>query len=330
MGNFNKLPFHEDICSSLMSLRVTSSPNHPTSNIEDAFSSTNTPDYTPTSSDYLPTSSGNTSSDSLNNSSGLELLPPKKRGHERSSSSTFAIPQAFEIGESSHKISLECHEEQIKEILNHLDELSLDRIEHIEDKIEGLGNGLILILCNLLNVDRMTPKRTSTSAAPTMTQAAIRKLVADSVVVALEAQAATMANANNTNRNTGPKETPVKKKEKYKEFISCQPFYFNGTKGAVGLIRWFKLTESVFSCSNCAKENKLTFSTGILTDDALSWWNAYAQPIGIKQANKTTWTELKRLLTNKYYPRTKVKKMEYEFYNLIVKGNDLKTYVRIF
>ncbi|GKA88062.1 hypothetical protein Tco_0809826, partial [Tanacetum coccineum] len=47
----------------------------------------------------------------------------------------------------------------------------------------------------------MSPKRTSTSEAPAMTQAAIRKLVADSVAAALEAQAATMANADNTNRN---------------------------------------------------------------------------------------------------------------------------------
>ncbi|GJY64210.1 hypothetical protein Tco_0465670 [Tanacetum coccineum] len=36
-----------------------------------------------------------------------ELLPPKKRGCDRSSSSTFALPQNFEIGESSHKTSLE-------------------------------------------------------------------------------------------------------------------------------------------------------------------------------------------------------------------------------
>ncbi|GKF84390.1 hypothetical protein Tco_0249288, partial [Tanacetum coccineum] len=70
-----------------------------------------------------------------------ELLPLKKRDRNRSSSSTSALPQEFEIGESSRKTSLECHEEQIKEILNHLDELSLDRIEHIEDKIEGLRNG---------------------------------------------------------------------------------------------------------------------------------------------------------------------------------------------
>ncbi|GJZ21049.1 reverse transcriptase domain-containing protein [Tanacetum coccineum] len=176
----------------------------------------------------------------------------------------------------------------------------------------------------------MPPKRTSTSTAPAMTQAAIRQLVADSVAGALEAQAATMANTDNPNRNTGPRETPIAKRGNYKEFISCQPFYFNGTEGTIDLIRWFERTESVFSRRNCAEENKVTFATGTLTNDALSWWNAYAQPIGIEQANKITWTELKRLLTNKYCPRTEIKKMEDEFYNLVVKGNDLKTYIRRF
>ncbi|GKF03159.1 hypothetical protein Tco_0030082, partial [Tanacetum coccineum] len=121
----------------------------------------------------------------------------------------------------------------------------------------------------------MPPKRTSTSTAPAMTQAAIRQLVADSVAAALEAQAANMANTDNINRNTRPRETPVARKGNYNEFISCQPFYFNGTEGVVGLIHWLERTESVFSRSNCAEENKVTFSTGTLTDDALSWWNAY-------------------------------------------------------
>ncbi|GKD95337.1 hypothetical protein Tco_1375174 [Tanacetum coccineum] len=134
----------------------------------------------------------------------------------------------------------------------------------------------------------MPPKRTSTSKAPTMTQAAIKKLVADSVTVALEAQAVTMAGTSNPNRNTDPTGTPVAKTGNYKEFISCQPFYFNGTKGAVGLIRWFEGTESVFSRSKCVEENKVTFATGTLTNDALSWWNAYTQPTRVEQANQIT------------------------------------------
>nr|GEV38311.1 reverse transcriptase domain-containing protein [Tanacetum cinerariifolium] len=112
--------------------------------------------------------------------------------------------------------------------------------------------------------------------------------------------------------------------------MSCQPFYFNGTEGAVGLIHWFEQTKSVFSHSSCTKDCKMKFATGTLTEDALSWWNFYAKPIGIVQANKITWTKLKRLLTNKYCPRTEVKKMEDGFYNLVVKGNDLKTYIRRF
>ncbi|GJS53369.1 putative reverse transcriptase domain-containing protein [Tanacetum coccineum] len=74
----------------------------------------------------------------------------------------------------------------------------------------------------------MAPKRTPTSATLAMSQAAIRKLVADNVFAALEVQAATMANADNTNRNTRPREAPVARKCSYKEFMSCQSFNIKG------------------------------------------------------------------------------------------------------
>ena len=45
-----------------------------------------------------------------------------------------------------------------------------------------------------------------------MTQAAIRKLIDDGIVVALETQAAAMANTDNTNRNTETNGTPVARK----------------------------------------------------------------------------------------------------------------------
>ncbi|GKE27123.1 hypothetical protein Tco_1442507 [Tanacetum coccineum] len=130
------------------------------------------------------------------------------------------------------------------------------------------------------------------------------KLVADSVATALKAQAATMANADNTNRNTGQSGTPVARKCSYKEFMNCQPFNFKGTEGTLGLIRWFERTESVFSRSNCIKDCKVKFATGTLTEETLSWWNSFAQPIGIKEAYKITWFEFKKLLIKKYCPRT--------------------------
>ncbi|GJT12511.1 hypothetical protein Tco_0859553 [Tanacetum coccineum] len=90
----------------------------------------------------------------------------------------------------------------------------------------------------------MPLKRTSTSETSAITLAAIQQLITNSISLALAAQAATIANADNSNRNTGPREILVAKRGNYKEFISCHPFYFNGMEGAVGLIRWFEWTES--------------------------------------------------------------------------------------
>ncbi|GJZ40175.1 hypothetical protein Tco_0586738 [Tanacetum coccineum] len=74
----------------------------------------------------------------------------------------------------------------------------------------------------------MPPKRTSTSKTPAITLAAIQQLINDGISSALKAQAASMASDSNPNRNTGPTGTPVAKMGNYKEFVSCQPFYFKG------------------------------------------------------------------------------------------------------
>ncbi|GJW45456.1 hypothetical protein Tco_0074255 [Tanacetum coccineum] len=133
-----------------------SSPNHPTSDIEDAFSS-NFPDYIPASPDYVPASPGKTYSSSSNNSFGLvpKASPTLSLFHDdpymKVMQAYYAkespippptiVPPSSMLSPISRKTSIERHKEQIEENLNHLDKLSLDRIEHIEDKIEGLGNG---------------------------------------------------------------------------------------------------------------------------------------------------------------------------------------------
>ncbi|GJV40421.1 putative reverse transcriptase domain-containing protein [Tanacetum coccineum] len=243
-----------------------SSPDHPTSNMEDAFS-LNFPNYLPLASlDYIPTSPRKTYSSSSNSFGIVPLTSPTlSLSHD---DPYMKVLQAFYTEKSP------------------IPPPTIIPPSLIPKPQEFFPPEEFL----------MPPKRTSTSEAPAMTQDAIRKLVANSVTAALEAQAATMANAN-PNRNTGPTGTPVVNMRNYKEFISCQPFYFNGMEGAVGLICWFERTESVFSCSRCVEENKVTFATGTLTDDALSWWNAYAQPMGVEQANQITWTNIKGNVT---------------------------------
>nr|GEW08771.1 reverse transcriptase domain-containing protein [Tanacetum cinerariifolium] len=226
-----------------------SSPNHHTSNIEDAFSS-NFPDYILAFPDYVPVSPEITYSSSSNNSSGL-------------------VPIA------STTLSL-FHDDPYMKVMH-----------AYYAKESPIPPPVIMPPSPMLS-PILPRKRISISTAPTMTPDANMQLFVNSVTTILESQAATMASTDNLNRYTRPKETPIAKRGNYKEFISCQPFYFNGTKGVVRLIYEFKRTESIFSCSNCVEENKVTFPTGTLTDYPLSWWNAYAQPIGIEQANKIT------------------------------------------
>ncbi|GJT84615.1 hypothetical protein Tco_1066332 [Tanacetum coccineum] len=86
------------------------------------------------------------------------LLSPKKQGHNQSFSSTSALPQEFEMGESSRKTSLEHHEEQIKEILNYLDKLSRPHCAHRRQnrrKQMGNNNKIALARFRIANLEQI-------------------------------------------------------------------------------------------------------------------------------------------------------------------------------
>ncbi|GJX32146.1 hypothetical protein Tco_0242001 [Tanacetum coccineum] len=144
-----------------------SSPNHSTSDIEDAFSSMNILNYTSVSSDYFPASSGSISFNSSENSndnmippvfssfynntylkdvqafyakelpisSPDPITPPTPPPSYFNSISVYTPtpPQVFKIGKCSDKMYLKHHEKQVEDILNYLDELSLHHIEKIEE-----------------------------------------------------------------------------------------------------------------------------------------------------------------------------------------------------
>ncbi|GKF80359.1 hypothetical protein Tco_0238961, partial [Tanacetum coccineum] len=67
----------------------------------------------------------------------------------------------------------------------------------------------------------------------------------------------------------------------YQDFLKCQPLNFNGKEGVVGLTR-------------CA----------------LTWWNSHKRTIGNEAAYAMNWAELMKLMTEVYYPRNEIQKME--------------------
>ncbi|GKB21707.1 hypothetical protein Tco_0855630 [Tanacetum coccineum] len=136
------------------------------SNIEDAFSSTNTPDYTPASPDYFSGSPGNTFSNPSEDLSkdllaSLAISPFYDDPYMK-------VMQAYNATDNELPIPLPRAPiapptvlppslvlplspmfnpqdfflpEEILSPQKRAHELPLERIEHMEDKIEGLGNG---------------------------------------------------------------------------------------------------------------------------------------------------------------------------------------------
>ncbi|GJR60840.1 hypothetical protein Tco_1503002 [Tanacetum coccineum] len=147
-----------------MAKLMMSSPNHSTSNIEDAFSSMNILNYTSVSSDYFPASSKSSSFNSSENFKDNMIPPivsplynnPCLKDVQAFYAKESPIPSPdpitplailtpsliFEIGKSSIKEHLKHHEKQIEDILYYLEELSFHHIEKMEER---LVNGWIII-----------------------------------------------------------------------------------------------------------------------------------------------------------------------------------------
>ncbi|GJS81537.1 hypothetical protein Tco_0748078 [Tanacetum coccineum] len=230
-----------------------SSPRRSTFDLEDAFFSMNILNYTSVSSDYFPASAGSSSFNSSENPKE-NIIPPAFLSFYNNP--CLKDVQAFNTKElpisSPDPISplavltpsqilplsllfdpryffvpeelLPPNSKYVPHLL-----LQLCYLTHLEIKLVIWYHHLPQFI--LLPYLRMLPKRSSASVIPAITQDAIRQLIA-----ALEAQTAAMANSNIPNRNTEPREIHVARTRNYKEFISCQPFYFNGTEGAISLI----------------------------------------------------------------------------------------------
>ncbi|GJV81636.1 putative reverse transcriptase domain-containing protein [Tanacetum coccineum] len=69
---------------------------------------------------------------------------------------------------------------------------------------------------------------------------------------------------------------------------------------------------------------------GPLSGNALTWWNSHVKTTTLEAAHAMPWRTLKKIMTDKYCPRGEIKKLEFEMWNLKVKGNDVVTYSQRF
>ncbi|GKC93461.1 reverse transcriptase domain-containing protein, partial [Tanacetum coccineum] len=132
----------------------------------------------------------------------------------------------------------------------------------------------------------MAPKKRTTRASPAQLKALSDQGVAD----ALAARDAHKSMNGDDSHNSGTgvrRQTTLSREYTYPDFMKCNPLYFKGTKGVVKLTQW---------------------------------------TVGYDVAYAMTWTNLKKMMTDKYYPRGEIKKLEVEMWNLKVKGTDVVGY----
>ncbi|GJV70015.1 hypothetical protein Tco_1485524 [Tanacetum coccineum] len=132
--------------------------------------------------------------------------------------------------------------------------------------------------------------RAKNHAAGILEKISVRKIVEKRVAKAIEKYEKTRADSNNTggsgSTNTGGTVVPEMHGCSYKTFMNGKPHSFKGTKGVVGLKRWFEKMEQVFEIFKCAKDDKVKFVMCTFEGRAITWWNRNVQTLGLANANQ--------------------------------------------
>ncbi|GJX72638.1 putative reverse transcriptase domain-containing protein [Tanacetum coccineum] len=151
---------------------------------------------------------------------------------------------------------------------------------------------------------RLNPETTPAATAATtttVTNAQLQAMINQGVTAALAARDANTNGVDSHNSGIGARRNERATREyTYTDFMKCQPLNFKGTEGV--------------------------FSTCTLLGNALTWWNSHIRTVGNDIAYAMSWTKLKKKMTDKYCPRTEIKKLKVELWELKVKGTDVIGY----
>ncbi|GKE18694.1 putative reverse transcriptase domain-containing protein, partial [Tanacetum coccineum] len=167
-----------------------------------------------------------------------------------------------------------------------------------------------------------------------MTQAAVQRMIKESVGATIAAERARQANVRNNSNGYGQARgqvtVPVVRECTFAGFMKCNPDNFCGTERAVELRRWFEKTEMTFGISECAEDKKVKFAIAILRGPALTWWNSKVAILGLDVANQMGWTKMKKLIIAEFCHAEELQRMENELWNLKVKEYNMVAYTQIF
>ncbi|GJV07413.1 putative reverse transcriptase domain-containing protein [Tanacetum coccineum] len=240
---------------------------------------------------------------------------------------------AHALVEKKGKVKDEYYGKLILDLGNEVRSSVEQGMAEMEKLVENLGNAKDKVECKKLKKEFKETRTMPLKSAP-LTQAAIHRMIKESVDAAIAAERARHVNAGNDARGSGPVRgqdvAPAVRECTFVGFMKCNPTAFHGTKGAVELRRWFEKTKSVFGISECAEGKKVKFAAVTLQGPSLTWWNAKVATMGLETVNQMPWTKMKQLMTAEFYPIEEVQRMEHELWNLKVKEYNIVAYTQRF
>ncbi|GKC26842.1 putative reverse transcriptase domain-containing protein [Tanacetum coccineum] len=161
----------------------------------------------------------------------------------------------------------------------------------------------------------VTPTPSTTTTTTSVTNAQLKVMIDQGITAALAAHDANTNGVYSHNSRIGARRNERATREcTYPDFMKCQHLNFKGTQGVIELTQWMEKMENVFCIRSCSVENQIKFSTCTLLGNALTWWHFHVRTVSNDIAYAMTWTELKKKITDKYCPRTDIKKLEIEKY----------------
>ncbi|GJW53716.1 putative reverse transcriptase domain-containing protein [Tanacetum coccineum] len=172
-------------------------------------------------------------------------------------------------------------------------------------------------------VESSSPKE----SAP-MTQAAMRRMIKESVDAAIAAERERQAKVRNDASGSRPARgrDTADRECTFAGFMKCNPIIFRGIEGAIELRRWFEKTKSVFGISECAENKKVMFAAATLEGPTLTWWNSKIATLGLGTVNQMPWTKMKQLMTAEFCLIEEIQRLEHELWSLKVKEYDIVAY----
>ncbi|GKC13009.1 putative reverse transcriptase domain-containing protein [Tanacetum coccineum] len=162
---------------------------------------------------------------------------------------------------------------------------------------------------------RASPATTTTPTSTFVTNAQLRALIEQGIVAVLAERDTDRSKNGDDSHDSGTggrRQVSTVHECTYTDFLECQPMNFKGTKGIVGLTQWLEKMEYVFHISNCTVACHVKFATCTLQGNGLTWCNYHVQAVIHDIMYAMPWKTLKKMMTDKYCPRSEIKKLETE------------------